>query len=95
MDKEIKERLEADKQALRKLLSKNHAKAMEGMAGGAAMCVCGQGCGGTPECGAYAVLLMQLENCITTLESISGGTNADFMIRRANAALKDLGIDGY
>jgi hypothetical protein len=47
---------------LRKLLSKNHREQMKGRAGGARMCVCGQGCGGTKECGEYALLLQDHES---------------------------------
>ncbi len=90
-----KQKQTEDREALRKLLSKNHSKAMKGMAGGAVMCVCGQGCGGTPECSAYAVLLGHLEICIDALESISGGIDADWMISRANRALSAIEKDGY
>ncbi len=55
MDKEVKEMIEKQAWALRDACGLYHEKNSKG-AGGASICVCGAGCGGSYACGALARL---------------------------------------
>ena len=66
-----------------KALNKNHSREMKGRAGGAVMCICGQGCGGTAACGEMSVLIAYVENLEEKLEKLSNQNltaNFDLMV---------------
>lgn len=44
-----------------KVLNKHHSQEMKGRAGGAVMCVCGQGCGGSVACSQFRGLIRHIE----------------------------------
>ena len=44
-----------------KVLSRNHRREMRGKMGGSAMCICGEGCGGTSACGEMSGLVEYVE----------------------------------
>jgi hypothetical protein len=57
MNDDKRERLFKNWQALKNACAKQHAQDMKGKAGGAVMCICGQGCGGCAACSALSELM--------------------------------------